>query len=292
MKRLLQVTDYKLQVIAFLLTCNLQPSICNSSFGSRSSGLGNASVSLSDLWSVQNNQSGLGYLKNISAAVYYQNQFLLKELSTKAFAFAAPTKHGTFGVCVSSFGYSLFSQNKYGLAFGKAFGKNISAGMMLDYMETNISEYGKKGSLVAEGGIQAMPMKNLTIGMHLFNLTRIKLADYNDERIPTILRLGADYQFSDKVFVAMETEKDIDKKAMFKAGMEYKPVKELYLRTGISTNPSLSCFGIGVELKHFKLDLSSTYHSTFGFSPQVGLMYEFERSKKKQPAKVTEELQK
>lgn len=251
----------------------------NSSLGSRSSGLGSASSSLSDLWSVQNNQAGLGFLKNTQAGVYYQNQFMLKELSTKAFAFAAPTKHGTFGVCVSSFGYSLFSQNKYGLGFGKAFGKNISAGVMMDYLETSIAEYGKKGSLVAEAGIQAKPAKNFTIGMHVFNPTRTKLADYNDERLPTILRLGADYKFSDKVFIAAETEKDMDRKAMFKAGVEYKPVKELCLRAGISTNPSLSCFGIGLELKHFKLDLSSTYHSIFGFSPQMGLLYEFERSK-------------
>ena len=93
------------------------------------------------------------------------------------------------------------------------------------------------------------------------------------------MRLGADYKFSDKVFLAIETEKDIDKKAMFKAGLEYVPVKEFYIRAGISTNPSLSCFGVGLELKHFKLDLSSTYHSTFGFSPQVGLRYEFEKSK-------------
>lgn len=252
----------------------------NSSLGSRSSSLGNASSSLSDLWSAQNNQAGMGFLKNTQAGVYYQNQFMLKELSTKAFGFVAPTKHGTFGVCVSSFGYSLFSQNKYGLGFGKAFGKNISAGVMMDYLETSIAEYGKKGTLVAEAGIQAKPAKNFTIGMHVFNPTRTKLADYNNERMPTILRLGADYKFSDKVFIAAETEKDMDKKAMFKAGVEYKPVKELYLRAGISTNPSLSCFGIGIELKHFKFDLSSTYHSTFGFSPQVGLMYEFEKGSK------------
>jgi len=206
---------------------------------------------------------------------------MLKELGTKAFAFAIPTKSGTFGVCVSNFGYSMYSQNKYGLAFGKAFGEYVSAGVMMDYMESNISGYGKKGAFVAEAGIQAKALKNLTLGMHIFNFTRSKLINYNDERIPTIMRLGADYKFSDKVFVALETEKDIDKKAMVKAGLEYKPIKELYLRAGISTNPSLSCFGIGLDLKKLKLDLSSTYHSTLGFSPQVGLIYEFEAASKK-----------
>ena len=251
----------------------------NSPLGSSSNGIGNASVSLSDVWSVQNNQAGLGFIKEINAGVYYQNQFLLKELGTKAFAFAAPVKGGTVGVCVSNFGYTLYSQNKYGLAFGKSFGDKISAGIMMDYISTSIPEYGKRSSFVAEAGIQAKPIKNLTIGVHIFNLTRTKLADYNDERIPTIMRLGANYKFSEKVFVALETEKDIDKQAMVKAGLEYMPIKELYLRVGVATNPSLSCFGIGINLKKFHLDLSSTYHSVFGFSPQIGLSYRFEKRK-------------
>jgi len=252
----------------------------NSPLGSRSSGIGNASVSLSDLWSAQNNQAGLGFVRKINAGACYHNQFLLKETATKAFAAALPVKGGTVGVCVSSFGYSLFNRNKYGIAFGKSFGDKFSAGFMMDCLQTTLAEYGKKELLVAEAGIQAKPVKNLTIGVHLFNLTRAKLAAYNDERIPVILRLGADYKFSDKVFVALEAEKDMDKKPMAKAGLEYRPVKELYLRTGISTNPSLSCFGIGVNFRQLQLDLSSTYHSIFGFSPQLGLTYEFDPVRK------------
>ena len=250
----------------------------NTPLGARSSALGNASVSLSDVWSVQNNQAGLGWIKERSAGVSYHNQFMMKELSTKAFGFAMPVKQGTFGLYVSNFGYSLYSQSKAGFAFGKTFGEKMSAGVMMDYLQTKIPEYGKKGSFVAEAGIQAKSLKNLTIGFHIFNPTRTKIADYNSERIPTILRLGFDYKFSEKVFVACETEKDIDKKAMAKAGLEYCPTKELYLRAGISTNPSLSCFGIGLNLKQFKLDISSSYHAVLGFSPQVGLIYEFEKA--------------
>jgi hypothetical protein len=247
----------------------------NTPLGARYSGMGNAAVSLSDVWSVQNNQAGLGFVKKINGGVYYQNQFMLKELSTKAFSFSMPTKSGTFGICISNFGYSLFSQKKYGVAFGKAFGDKISAGIMMGYLETAIADYGKKGIPVAEAGLQAKPMKNFTLGVHLFNITRTKLASYNHEPIPTIMRLGVNYKFSGKVFMVLETEKDMDKKAIAKAGLEYNPLKEVYLRAGVSTNPSLSCFGIGVDLNQFKLDLSSTYHSTFGFSPQVGLTYEF-----------------
>ncbi|MDQ3049045.1 MAG: hypothetical protein M3R27_15960, partial [Bacteroidota bacterium] len=109
--------------------------------------------------------------------------------------------------------------------------------------------------------------------------TRAKIADYDDERLPTIIRLGLDYSFSDKVTIAVETEKDIAQKAVFKAGIEYKAVKEFYIRAGISTNPVLSSFGCGIHLKNFTIDLSSGYHQTLGFCPQLGLSYSFKKTK-------------
>ena len=256
--------------------------------GARSSAMGNASVSLSDVWSAQHNQAGLGFLHSPSAGVYYENRFMLKELSVKGGVLAMPVKGGTFGLCISNFGYSLYSENKYSLSFAKAFGDKFSMGIAMDYLTTKISEgYGKKGVFAAEIGLQAKPIKGLNIGAHVYNPTRTKLLTYNNERIPTIIRLGADYTFSEKVTIALESEKDIAQKAIFKAGIEYRAVKEFYLRAGISTNPTLSSFGFGINLKNFKLDLSANYHQTLGFSPQLGLTYNFNKAEKTENKKTT-----
>jgi len=250
----------------------------NFPIGARSAAMGNASVSLSDVWSAQQNQAGLGFVKNISAGVYYENRFSLKELSLKGAVIALPVKGGTFGLCISNFGYSLYSENKYSFSFAKAFSSKFSMGIAMDYLTTKIAEgYGSKGLFAAEVGIQSKPIKGLTIGAHIFNPTRAKLSDYNNERIPTIIRLGADYNFSDKVILALETEKDIAQKSIFKAGIEYKAVKEFYLRAGIGTNPTLSSFGFGLNLKNFKLDFSANYHQVLGFSPQFALTYIFNK---------------
>lgn len=247
----------------------------NYPLGARQAGMANASVTIADVWSVQHNQAGLGFVKSTAAGVYYENRFLMKELSLKGGAFVLPVKAGTFGLCVSSFGYTNYSENKVGIAFGKAFGEKFSAGIQLDYLNTHIAEnYGKSQAVAGEIGIQVKPLKSLTIGAHLFNPTRAKLADYNNERTSTIMRLGVDYRFSEKVFVAVETEKDVDHKAAFKTGLEYHPAEALYLRAGISTNPSLSSFGFGLKIKQFKLDFASTFHSVLGYTPQVGVVYE------------------
>ncbi len=242
--------------------------------GARSSAMGNASVSLCDVWSAQHNQAGLGFLHDYSGGIYYENRFLLKELSIKGGSLAVPVNGGTFGLCITSFGYTQYSENKYSVSFAKAFGNKLSAGIAMDYLSTKIAEgYGSRNVLAAEAGIIAKPLKGLTIGAHVYNPTRAKISSYNDERLPTIIRFGGDYCFSDKVILAIETEKDIAQKAVFKAGVEYKIVKEFYLRCGISTNPTLSSFGFGVNLQNFKIDCSATYHQVLGISPQIGLSY-------------------
>lgn len=256
----------------------------NNPIGSRSSGMGNASVSLGDVWSAHHNQAGLGFVRDISAGAYYENRFLLKEISVKGGVVALPIKAGTFGLTISNFGYSLYNENKYSLSFAKTFGDKLSFGLAMDYLTTKIAEgYGSRGVLAGEFGIQAKPLKGLTIGAHVFNPTRAKIADYNDERLPTIIRFGGDYNFSDKVTVAVETEKDIFQKAIFKAGIEYKPVKELYLRVGVGTNPTLTSFGFGINLKNFKIDVSGNYHQTLGISPQLGLTYIFKKTEATPP---------
>ncbi len=159
--------------------------------GARSAAMGNASVSLSDMWSAHHNQAGLGFVRNISAGVSYENRFMVKEISVRGGVLAIPVKAGTFGLCITNFGYQLYSENKYSLSFAKAFGEKFSAAIAMDYLTTRIAEgYGNKGALAAEAGIQAKPIKALTIGAHVFNPTRAKISSYDDERLPTIIRLG------------------------------------------------------------------------------------------------------
>lgn len=269
----------------FLLTIlpalTLQAGSDNYDIGARSGGMANASVTLSDLWSVHHNQAGLARLEKISAGIYYENKFLLSNLGLKAAAVAIPvtgteSTRGVFGISISYFGYSLYNDSKIGLAYAKSFGDNFSAGIQLDYLSTRIGDdYGKKGAVAVEGGIQARLSDNLSIGAHIFNPTRTKIAIYDDERIPTIMRFGVDYTFSEKVFVSIETEKDIDFKPVFKAGLEYRAIEELYLRTGISTNPTLNTFGFGLNLKQFTFDFAVSIHQVLGFAPQLSLTYIF-----------------
>ncbi len=252
----------------------------NSPAGARAAALGNAAVTYKDIWASFHNQAGLAFLKVPTVGISHERKFALSELSTNSAAFALPTKEsGTFALSVSYFGYKLYNEQKIGLAYAKSFGDKVSAGIQFDYLGTSIAEgYGSKSAFTVEAGIQAMLLKNLWLGAHIYNPTKAKLADYPDpsgEKIPSLISLGLNYSFSDKVNIGLETEKDMDADATIKAGIEYHPVKQFFLRGGISTDPLLSSFGFGLELQNFVIDVAASYHQDLGFSPNISLAYSF-----------------
>jgi hypothetical protein len=264
-------------LFAFYFTTAQQLKAGDGSFsnGSRSVAIGGASATYSDLWAAYNNQAGLARLKSISFGLTYESRFMIPELATGGMAVALPTKRsGVFALSISYFGYTVYNEKKIGLAYSKAFGDKVSAGIQLDYLSTHLAEgYGDRNAFTMEAGIQAQLLKDLVIAAHVFNPTMTKLAEYDDERIPTTLKLGLGYTVSGKVILSVESEKSLTEKGIFKAGIEYHIVKALYLRTGLSTNPGLYSFGFGLELDRLSIDMVSSYHQVLGFSPQLTLSY-------------------
>ena len=83
------------------------------------------------------------------------------------------------------------------------------------------------------------------------------------------------YNFRDKAFLAIETEKDIDYNPVFKAGLEFRLIEKLMLRAGISTNPVQNSFGITYSLGKFKVDIAFATHRELGMIPFVSVGYDF-----------------
>ena len=186
----------------------------NYNIGGRFAGMGNTSVSISGLWSVHFNQAGLAFIDNSIVGISYENRFLMQGLGVKGLAAAIPIGAGAFGLEINSFGYTKYSENKYGLAYSRKLSDNFSAGIQMDYIQTHIAEnYGSKGIFVMEAGIQAHLTDKLNIGSHIYNPTRTKLATFVVDSIhnysefaPTIMALGLDYTFSTKLIVALDVE--------------------------------------------------------------------------------------
>jgi hypothetical protein len=260
----------------------------NYGIGARSGAVGNASVTLSDIWSTHHNQAGLAGVSSLQAGVFYENRFGIKELGLKAASIAMPVpgiSSGVFGLSFSQFGYSLYNDTKIGLGYAKQLGKKYSVGIQVNYLQTQMGEdYGSAGVITAEAGLIAELITNLYFGVHIFNPTRVKLTEYSiqetifSERVPTIMRCGLRYKFSEKVQLSVETEKDVQYDPFFKAGIEYRAIEQLYIRGGIATDPGYNSFGFGVLLNKFCIDIAASKHQVLGYSTQINITYDFGKS--------------
>lgn len=244
--------------------------------GAISAGAGQTGLCQSDIWSTQNNQAGLAFAEKGGAGFYYENRYNLKELAKKDAVIAFPTRYGTFGTSISYFGYSKFNESKYGLAYAKKLSKMFAIGIQLNYQETKIAEaYGHSGAFVAEIGFFSYLSKNIILAGHVYNPTKVKTNADNNNPYPMIVKIGILDKFTDKIDATCEVQKTTNTKPTIHMGVHYHIVKQVFIRIGYFSAPSSYSFGMGLELSHFRVDISSLYHPVLGMSNQVSLNYIF-----------------
>jgi hypothetical protein len=244
--------------------------------GARSAGMGRASVSLTDFWSIQNNPAGMALQENIAAGVYYENRFLLPELSLKSAAVIVPANFGVLGLSFNQFGYSLYNENKLGIAYARSFGPMLRIGLQLDYLSTRFGNgYEGKDNVTFELGVQSQLTETVILGVFLFNPVKARLSEFTDERLPVIMRFGLTYLMTDKLIGIAEIEKNFDLDPSLRFGMEYALTDVFYTRAGLATNPGLFTFGVGIILNNLHLDIAASMHQVLGVSAQAGIIYQF-----------------
>ncbi len=268
----------KLAGLAFLLMFITKGVLAQSvwSYHGRFAGMGNASVMLYDVWGVYNNQAGLAKLESTELAVNYENKFGLSQIGTQSGVLGVPTKFGTFAGTYRRYGYTDYSENNLGLAYARTLGQYISVGIQFDYLFYHQSSgYDNTGAFLLQVGIIAHPVENLQIGAQIYNPTMTTLINYDDEPVNTILRFGAGYTFVEKVLLTSEVEVSVEEDGRFKFGVEYEPVDDLFVRTGVATAPNQYFLGLGYRLKSLVIDISASTHETLPLSSQIAFRYIF-----------------
>jgi hypothetical protein len=252
----------------------LQAQNLPSNIGAQASGMGGTGVAADGFWAAANNQAALGFNDQWGAGFYYENRYDLKELSLNAISAVIPITKGSFGINFSSFGYSQYSERKYALAYGLALSPRLALGVQLDYLQTSIgNNYGKTGALTFEVGLMAKITDDITLGAHVFNPIQVEIADYNQERILPLMKLGAQWKLDKKFTAAAEIQSDIEHDLVLRGGLEYQIIDVLYTRIGISNNPNIFSFGVGFKWTDIYLDFSYAMHQVLGFTPQVSVVY-------------------
>ncbi|GGG53145.1 hypothetical protein [Hymenobacter glacieicola] len=272
-------------------------------WGARSAGLGQiGSVLEDDGWAGANNAAALGSLRQPTVGFGAENRYLLPALNTVSVVAAVPLgnrapatavanvpaavaapdapRYGVVGITAQRFGGRLYAEQRLGLGYGYRLG-TVRLGARVEVLQTSLEGLSSRRVVAASLGGQAdiIPRK-LTFGATLYNLNQARLAAYQDERVPTVLRAGLAWRASEKVLLLAETEKDVEQDADFKAGLEYQPLSVLALRAGLSSLTSQLTGGVGFRAGQFQLDYAAAWHEALGLSQQLSVAW---RREAKQP---------
>lgn len=244
--------------------------------GGRAAAMGGTSTCERSIWSLQNNPAGLAYLEGWNFGVYYENLWLLKETAFKSagVAWAVP-RVGCLGLSVNQFGGSLYSENKFGIAYARDFGPYLQMGLQLDWLLLHWSnDYPNRNSLCYELGIQSQVTEKLRLGAVLFNPLGPKLGTLHEDRIPIVMRFGLAYQFNDNFVGQCELERNTGRSGFhLQGGIEYFIFKQFCVRAGAQHNPNLLSFGAGYAIGKLHLDVAAQMHQVTGAAVQIGIYW-------------------
>lgn len=249
--------------------------------GAKAVGLGQISSSLVDLWAVANNQAAMAFLESPEVGVAYEERLQLKELRIKSLAGVYPLKNrGIVGAYFMHIGDEAYSEVRATLSYAMLLGKYIAVGVGFDYCGISVigeDEGVSGGTVTGELGILVRLFKDLWISSHLYNPFAMKITQHDlDEYIPVLFRVGTRYHFSKTTLLVTEIEKDIAYKTRIKLGVEYTPIKNLELRTGIATQPLEFSLGIGYRFRQLFLNMAFYKHRYLGYTPSIALSYQFQ----------------
>lgn len=243
--------------------------------GGRSSSLGRCSVALNDFWSCNNNPAGIASYKFLSAGIYYENRFMIKELGYKSAGLIFPIKQGALGVGINQFGYNLYNENVIGIIYARSFGKYLCLGLKLDYIfiKYNNDNYLNINTVTFEFGAQSYITENICLAWYILNPTHVKIRSPNIAKFPIIMRLGISYKATDDFMITSEIEENFRDNISFRFGLEYGIIKNVHLRCGFQLNSNIITFGIGFNFKTFNIDISSEINQALGTSLQCSLTF-------------------
>ena len=219
------------------------------------------------------NPAGLGRTEVSAVEIGAYQPFGVSELTHLNAAGVLATGAGSFGLTVNYFGFDLYNEQRIGLAYGRRLAERFYLGAQLNYLGLDLAEYGSRGLVSFELGIQSDISQTVRLGAALRNPVRQSLNE--DVQLPSVLVIGLDYEPSTKAQLLLEVEKDIDRPIRLRTGLEYRFLEALALRIGLRTAPAEPTFGLGIRAgERLRIDAAGAVHPNLGWSSGVSVRYE------------------
>lgn len=241
--------------------------------GARSTSMANASVALTDIWGIYHNQAVLALLQKPMAAGSFEKRFFLSDLNLAALAIALPLKNSTIGASLNYFGFDLFNQTRFGLAYSQKVSERLALGAQLSLWDQS----NRKGlQLLSELGLLLVATENLKLGVHVFNpFYRIQSLTL-ESPLAIQIRAGISCELNSHFTITSELLGIPGRPSRLSTGFEYE-VFELFFRAGFALmkQNNGAALGLGWKVGNIQIDLSWTYLMPVLSNSNISIQYQW-----------------
>lgn len=225
-----------------------------------------------DVPSFMINQASLPEVKGVSAVVYTEKRYLLKELASGSIAIAFPVHGGGVGVAAGLSGFAGYNESQMSIAYGKALGKSISIGTQISYNTVHAEGYGNASAIGFEAGAAVQATDKLYTGIHICNPAGGQFGHASPEKLASIYTIVFGYEVSGNLLLSVQTRKTENKPVDILFAIHYAFATQFFIRAGTATSSGNSFAGIGLSWKNFRMDLIGSYHLQLGVTPALQLI--------------------
>jgi hypothetical protein len=251
----------------FILTNTL---FSQHSLGAKSISMGQTGVAVPDLnWSVFSNAAMMSTEYNHIS--FYGFRYIgIAEITDMAATGNFQTGFGTLGLGIHRYGFNLFNENRFLLAYKNSLGSFHYGGAVSYTHVFQGGNYGSAGAIGFDLGLAANVVDDLWFGARATNINQPSYGD-TDEDLPRELAIGFSYKFSSLSMITAELVKDVKFPVSFRSGLQFEIISSLFARVGITTEPSTYSFGFGYDANRFQINFGLQQHDPLGLSPALDL---------------------
>ena len=243
---------------------------------SRASSMGGAFVSLENGSSaVFCNPAGLGSLNHSSASVFFEPALYgLNEITTAALTYAQSFGFANIGIGLRTFGFDLYRESKLVLSAGGSSGEMIRWGLSAVAYNVAVQDYGSAFAFGLDAGVQADIGGMFSWGFTAKNITGARIGQ-SGQKISRSYATGLGVSPAENGFIMIDLEKETWGTVNVRFGGEFNPVKPLFIRAGISTEPVSYTAGIGVVYGIVGFDYAAVVTEPLGLTNRFELTFAF-----------------
>jgi len=266
---LYKITIFILLVIQFKGLTQISP-------GAKQIALSHSTVALAnDVFAVFNNPSGIAQQNWREIGIYYSpSPFGLSKLANGAAVYHEPTSIGSFSVALTNYGFELYRETSFILAYAYNLTNSFFFGFSATYNNLTIEKYGNDNAISFSLSALSYLTDNLRIGLMIDNVSRTSYGDEKDQ-IPVIMDFGFSYNLLNSVTFNTAIQKELDRKASVRVGVDYEIISYINLRLGAMNEPSSFSAGVGINYSLFEIDYALFNHQDLGFTHQMGVIIQF-----------------